>query len=1558
MPHLTDRAPRRRACALTFFVILSALVSLFSSGGFVGAGAARRDQVVLSGRVTYSTGEPAAGVTVVMDSESIAGAGGGASGATATDGGGNYFFTVEAGCGIAYNFRAFSDEVVDGESLKPSTPAGYSGCVITDRGGLDMVMQRPKPISFDGYVRDGAGAGRRGVTVKMVREKYDLTPPITETFTATTDAGGHYSFNTWARCSVAYEFSAAVAGGTVSPPSVGFSGCILQNYTVVDFNARGGTPADPDDAENAGRAPCNSQVGEPVNVTNGNVFLDQTDYRLPGVGSALAVTRTYNSTSRRAGLFGRGWSTAFDESIDAASPSQLRLNLPDGRAVYFDGGAGVFTPRESSNLQGRIARDAAGNFTLSLKGGSTHRFNPAGKLLSTTDRYSNRTSLAYDAGGGLSSITDPFGRTLAAASDGEGRVVALSDSLGAVASYAYGPGGELLSVTYPDGSGFHFDYATAATSAPLLTTVTDALGNTIESHAYDANGRAVSSERDGGVARVTLDYVSANETRAIDARGHVTNFFFDKSRGRNLVTRVEGGCSCGNSQVQAWTYDNAGRATSVTDALGRRTVYAYDANGNLSGAEDALGRSSFTYNAFGQVLTTTDALGNVTTNTYDADGKLLSTTDALGNTNVFAYDARSQLIAHTDARGHTLSLAYDASGNLTRATDAAGNAATFAHDARGRLTSRRDALGNSTAYEYDAANRPSKVTRADGSVLAYAYDRAGRLTKATDARGNSTAYAYDGAARLTSVTDAAGGATTLAYDQLSNLTGVVDQSGRATDYAYDEFGRMTKVTYPAETPGALRLSESLEYDAVGNVLRRTDVAGRESGFEYDAANRVVAVTDPLRQTIRYEYDALSRVTAVTDALGQRYSFGYDALGRPVRAARPGAAMSLAYDANGNLTRRTDYGGAETRYTYDALDRLTRITYPDASFASYEYDQLSRLIVGTNAQGSVRFAYDSLGRTLSTTDVFGQTLAYAYDANGNRTSLSVGGAPQVTYAYDALDRLIGLTDAAGASAAYAYDAAGRRASRTLPNGLTTRYEYDDLNRLTRLADSPGPAPVERRYAYDAAGNITQLSEDTGAHAYAYDALDRLTAAAHPLQAAESYAYDAVGNRAASHRSATYVYQPFNRLSVTAAAAYAYDANGNLTSKSDAAGARQFMWDAENRLREVRLPDGSRAEYAYDALGRRVKTAAADRRGRRVTTTSHTYDGAEVLRETASEGRKTVTTEYLRGAGTDELLRQTSRPGHGRAEIYYPVTDHQGSTRQLLDERGRIAGSLQYDAFGDGAGSPLTRYAYTGRERDDLTGLYYYRARWYDPQTGRFLSEDPIGLAGGINTYSYVSNNPVNRVDPSGLYEIDVHYYLTYFLAIKSGCFNENQARLIADADQGTDENPDTLPGLGVTDKQRQQNRDYHALHPGSYEGRSSPELWSEAMRGNTNYVGLGRYLHNLQDTFSHAGFQSDVIGHVRVLHYYDKTASDVPRAMRMAGATWIALNNYAKARGCGCQGKWDRSWWQQVYDFARESGANFDALATIDARGEFDNFLQHTDPMYLERKMRILGLSPR
>jgi RHS repeat-associated protein len=547
-------------------------------------------------------------------------------------------------------------------------------------------------------------------------------------------------------------------------------------------------------------------------------------------------------------------------------------------------------------------------------------------------------------------------------------------------------------------------------------------------------------------------------------------------------------------------------------------------------------------------------------------------------------------------------------------------------------------------------------------------------------------------------------------------------------------------TYPEASTGASHLHKDFAYDLAGNLLTKTDQAGRVTSFCYDSVNRLTTVTDAALKVTSYEYNARSQMTAVVDAINQRYEFVYDALGQLTQEKKGTSTKSFIYDAAGNRTQRTDYNAAVTNYTFDALNRLTTISYPDATSATYGYDALSRSTTATNPNGTITIGYDSRSRVSSVTDVFGQVVGYAYDANSNRTQLTIDGATNANYQYDVLNRLTQLTDAAAAALTFAYDSGSKLTARTSPNGTSLSYQYDGLNRLTRLTHSKGAVTLaDFQYQFNAANNITQVIDSGGTHTYGYDSLDRLTSATHPNQPNESYSYDDVSNRTTSHQGSSYTYSAFNRLVAANGSSFAYDANGNLMSKADASGNWTNLWDYENRLKQVNAPGGLTISYQYDALGRRIQRTSSSG-----ATTKFIYDRADVLRDLNAD--MTVAADYLNGPRIDKKLRQT---GSGSALFF--VGDHLGTTRGVTDAQGNLSSSVTYDSFGYvTTGAAGTNYTYAGREFDADIGLFYYRARWYDPRQGRFISEDPIGFNGrDINLYGYVWNNPVNHRDPFGL-----------------------------------------------------------------------------------------------------------------------------------------------------------------------------------------------------------------
>jgi RHS repeat-associated protein len=388
-----------------------------------------------------------------------------------------------------------------------------------------------------------------------------------------------------------------------------------------------------------------------------------------------------------------------------------------------------------------------------------------------------------------------------------------------------------------------------------------------------------------------------------------------------------------------------------------------------------------------------------------------------------------------------------------------------------------------------------------------------------------------------------------------------------------------------------------------------------------------------------------------------------------------------------------------------------------------------------------------------------------------------------------------------------------------------------------------------------------------------------------------------------------------------------------TKTEPAGTTTFTWNEENQLTQVTLPNGLTVSYRYDALGRRLQrttNAGADER--------YVYDGADVLLDLNADW--SVAATYLNGPGIDNHLRQTS----ATTGVAYFLSDHLGSTAALTDSAGSIVEQISYDSFGNRVGSSRTRYGYTGRERDPDTGQLYYRARFYDPQIGRFTSEDPIGLSGGINSFAYVHNNPLNATDPSGLYEIDVHYYLTYYLAVHSGCFNTEQARMIAEYDQLSDDDDDHAPGA----MRAKRNADFHSLGTHAQNFARLGQLWGDATQGRGSLSKLGTYFHFLQDWFAHYDFAGNPnIGHGRAGHSPDHTNSDPLKALKMAQITWDFLNRFAKEKGLCCTSQ-DPDW-SKVMAFIN---IGYD-LSTVS--GWYFNISREISDEQLREKIRILGV---
>ena len=748
----------------------------------------------------------------------------------------------------------------------------------------------------------------------------------------------------------------------------------------------------------------------------------------------------------------------------------------------------------------------------------------------------------------------------------------------------------------------------------------------------------------------------------------------------------------------------------------RTTDFTYDANGNMLTKKitaGALTRSfAYTYNATGEVLTATDPRGNVTNYAYDAKGNLTSITDALGHVTSFtSYDGAGRPLTIIDPNGVTTSLTYDA---------------------RGRLTSQTIATLK-TAYAYDPAGNLIRVTQPDGSFLIYTYDPAHRLTGIADALGNHIAYTLDAAGNHIKEQ---------AFDPANTLT-------QTRSFVYNTLDRLKK------TIGAEGQTTVYDYDKQGNLTAITDPLNHVTTYAYDALNRLAEAIDPKGGTTFYGYDANDHLTSVTDPRDLTTAYAWNGLDDQLQLASPDAGVTnKTFDAAGNVITSTDARGNTTTYSYDALNRRTGAAFADGTSAAWHYDH------GANG----------IGRLTKIKDVTGST-HYSYDANGHvREKRQIVGAVTLTtiYGYDAGGRLASSTYPSGMEVAYAYDAAGRVSSVTLsghtlvagvsylPFGMASGWTAGNGASYLRTFDLDGriaglalPAGDNIALSYDAASRITGRTE-TGfaAESFAYNTLDRLHVYASGA-ATKTYTYDASGNRTGDATNATppvslsYNVDPAsNRLlgiSGSSKESFTYDATGNMLSYSAPFADYSFSYDARNRQTEA-FVGAIGTSFLINGLGQRIAQIDVS-----VPEFFFVYDEAgHLIGKYDGSGNPLQETAWL-GDLPVAVLEPAGR--------FYIAPDHLGAPHQITDAGGAAVWQWHPDPFGKGDPSGTFSYdlRFPGQFFDQATRLHYNYFRDYDPRLGRYIESDPIGLAGGINTYAYANGNPVTSTDVLGLCE---------------------------------------------------------------------------------------------------------------------------------------------------------------------------------------------------------------
>lgn len=923
-----------------------------------------------------------------------------------------------------------------------------------------------------------------------------------------------------------------------------------------------------------------------------------------------------------------------------------------------------------------------------------------------------------------------------------------------------------------DGSGttqFQYDQITHR-----KTQTTDPNGNTIKIE-YDTRGyheiartegvgkaeqRRIETDWDNGTNRVLARRTFADPSAGMRSLETTTSYAYDATTGHlNSVTQTDPVTS--KTRISQYTY-------CIVDDVpsGCLKGYLQTFHGPRTDVADVT-----TYSYYTSTLA----------NTYH-QGDVKTVTNAAGHVMTFIqYNARGQVLEQLDANGIRTDFSYTARGWLQSRTVRANATGTSAEDA-------------TTTFTYDNVGNVTRITQPDGAYLAYTYDDAHRLTEITDNLNNTIHYTLDAAGNRTAEKTYDASSTlkrTLSrqYDQLNRLVTTLNAQNAA----------MQTYQNPTEAPPAGVIYTN-GYDGNGNAIYSVDGLGVGTAQRYDSLNRLVkTLQDHAGQnatthdaTTQYSYDARDNLRRVIDPENLTTAYTYDGLNNLTLLQSPDTGNSTyTYDAAGNRKTQTDARGVISTYSYDALNRLMAISYPTASLnIGYAYDQPD---ISTGCTRSY-----PRGRLTTLTDSSGST-TYCYDHRGNvlqKTQVTEGYRFVTRYRYNLADRLMGITYPSGAQVSYSRDAEGRPLTVEVtppggtPTSILSEIAWQPFGPASRYTFAQGGQVLTKTYdqndwvtdvtsnalnlhfARDRLGTINTLGTTPGANPaseqYVYDALYRLTqvqtGAGSSLQ---DFTYNQSGDRqtrtVTPSPAQTYTYTPnTHRLNGVGGNARRLDATGNTTQITGAA-TLEFTFDDRNRLTQVTRNATPITRSTYNAKGERVyKSSASDTRWFVYAETGHLLGEYSVNTkqeylwvDNTPVAMLTITGDALHA--DDTLFANGFEPDASlTSTVTYIHSDQLDSPRAVTSTSGTTQWSWpwQSNPFGETAptGAMTLNLRYPGQYYDQETGLNYNYFRDYEPQTGRYIESDPIGLAGGINTYTYVDENPFDGIDPTGLLKI--------------------------------------------------------------------------------------------------------------------------------------------------------------------------------------------------------------
>lgn len=1093
--------------------------------------------------------------------------------------------------------------------------------------------------------------------------------------------------------------------------------------------------------------------------------------------------------------------TPSGQRIDASRGGSLQINQQG--YTYQDGSGQV----EQFDKTGRL-------LSVTAPGGFTHnyQYDSSGRIASVSDGFGHSLTFTYDVSSRLQTVTNPAGGVYTYSYDSSGNLIEVQYPDQTNVKYQYDDstfphaltgmvdedGNTLVTWQYDaEGRGIASSFAAGA----FATSIAYLSGGGAEISETIGGKRDLTFQKILGVTRMTSASVPCayckdkrqaisyddygSPSRSVDFDGNVTTYVHD-SAGRELSRTEAYGTQDARTITTSWN-TTFNEPTLITEP-GRTTAYTYDGVGNMltktvtDTATNVARTTTYTYNAQGLLATLTDPMNHVTSYSYDSQGDVSTITNALNQVTQFTqYDANGLPLTIIDPNGVITTLTYDARQRPTSRT-VAGAETQFAYDPAGNLMQVTLPTGTSLKYRYDVAHRLTGITDSAGNSITYtldtlgnrikqqAYDPSGTLKKTLQRTYNSlnqllttvggvnqtTTYADDAMGNTTSVQDPMAHVTSQSFDALNRLVTVVDPENGNTTYNYDSLNRVQDLTDPRG------LDTHYTYDAFGDVLTQQSPDTGTTSYTYDLDGNRLTKTDAKGVTASYSYDALNRLTGITypdtaENITYAYDQGTDGIGRLAGMMDQSGSTSYQYDAHGNVIQKTtvvDGHSFTVAYQYDTEDNLTGMTYPDGMQVNYGRDAAER-ISGVTA---------TVGGT-------GQSVAsgITYEPFGPITGFTYGNGLTETRSYDQDYRLTGVTVPSIASWNYTDNADNdiTAIADGVTSGNSQSLGYDSLDRLTSAQGAYGTLG----YSYDLDGNRTQETSNGSATALTYDtSSNRLLTVG-----TQSDQYDANGNIIADGLH-TYAYNDANRLSGydSQSGVYLYNGLGQRVRKpspvipGDANGdgvINQLDLLALHAALKGQIPitpgmdcnqDGVVDMKDNSCIAQKIGSSKNQGKGNGSTPfPAVTTTGTSQYRYFVYDEAGHLIGEYdTNGNVVQEHIWLNDRPIaiENAGSLDYVTTDQLNTPRVITDSSGAVVWSWTSDPFGANAptGSLVYNLRFAGQYFDQETSHHYNVNRDYDVGTGRYIESDQIGLGGGINTYTYVKDNPISRIDPYGLY----------------------------------------------------------------------------------------------------------------------------------------------------------------------------------------------------------------